>query len=1142
MNFIADFHVHSKYSRATAKNLDLESLYIAAQIKGITVIGTGDFTHPAWWMEIEEKLKPAEEGLFELIPEVARVCDSKVPEACRGPVRFMLVTEISNIYKKEDRTRKNHNLVFMPDAEAAKKFSRRLDAIGNIRSDGRPILGLDARNLLEIVLETDDRGYLIPAHIWTPWFSLLGSKSGFDAVEQCFEDLTPHIFALETGLSSDPPMNWRVSSLDRYTLVSNSDAHSPAKLGREANCFNVELSYGAIRRAMENGDPDQFLGTIEFFPEEGKYHVDGHRKCGFHCRPLKTRDLNGLCPVCGKPLTLGVLYRVEELADRGHGARSAKAAPFANLIPLEDVLSETLRVGPKSQKVAQAYRQLTAAFGSEFDILRVVPVEALEKSHIPLLSEAIARMRQGRIIFDPGFDGEFGRVHIFDPHERQELGGQQCLFDPIETPLPDRAAGNQSDAIDGSAVPPQCSEENRPASSDHQSTIPPQEYHSGPFLLNDEQQAAVDHAAGPLLIKAGPGTGKTRTITCRIATLMEQKGVKPGNILAVTFTNKAADEMRQRLHDMLPQGATLPLIATFHGLCWQLLHEVYDGRPGTIADDSTRRLIMRDALETVTRCGDKSRSLSADKLLHLIIQGKQRLLGPADDLSPIADSDQCSQLTAAYTAYQRLMELQELYDFEDLLFRVVQILEQDKTWRGRLQKRFQYIFVDEFQDINFAQYRLLRALAPCKTGTRICVIGDPDQAIYGFRGSDAAYFHQFSRDYPGTRIIRLVRNYRSTETILDSAFQVIRAGEGAQEQSADARIYSGIDGVQTLSIMETASERAEAVAIGQTIEQMVGGLGFHSLDFDKLAASEIAAERSFNDIAVLCRTGDQVRRIARQLTEGGIPCQTASQSLFDQPGVIKLMAAFKVIAGTGSYIDLHHLIGLSAVGISKDTLSQFKQWAYARRLPLAVAMRSAHRLPIPGLSTPRQQRLTAIFSLLDRLQKECRGMNVAASLTHVVMQTTLDSQIEREDLERLLELAQRSGTDKQNFATMLALQQDTDLYYPDVQKVAVMTLHAAKGLEFPVVFIAGCEDNLLPIAGAGNASTDMEEERRLFYVGLTRARERLFLSWARKRTIHGKSCQQRQSPFLSDIEERLKKYQASQSGSLKPTQKQLSLF
>src|SRR5210317_2636728 len=261
MKFIADLHVHSKFSRATAKNLDLENLYIAAQLKGISVVGTGDFTYPQWFSEICEKLEPAEEGLFKLKDEIAKVCDEKVPDACRSLVRFILSTEISNIYKKNDKTRKNHNLVLVPDLAVAEKFSAKLDKIGNIKSDGRPILGLDARDLLEVLLETSDRAFLIPAHIWTPWFSVLGSKSGFDSMEECFDDLTSHIFAVETGLSSDPEMNWRVKSLDGLTLISNSDAHSPMKLGREANIFNTHLDYSHIKNALKTGDPKLFLGT-----------------------------------------------------------------------------------------------------------------------------------------------------------------------------------------------------------------------------------------------------------------------------------------------------------------------------------------------------------------------------------------------------------------------------------------------------------------------------------------------------------------------------------------------------------------------------------------------------------------------------------------------------------------------------------------------------------------------------------------------------------------------------------------------------------------------------------------------------------------------------------------------------------------
>jgi ATP-dependent DNA helicase UvrD/PcrA len=1142
MQFIADFHVHSKFSRATAKNLDLENLYVAAQIKGITVIGTGDFTHPAWWREICEKLEPAEEGLLRLRDDLARACDEQVPRACRRPVRFMLVTEISNIYKKANRTRKNHNLVFMPDLRSVERFNNRLDALGNIQSDGRPILGLDARNLLEIVLETDARGFLIPAHIWTPWFSLLGSKSGFDAVDECFEDLTPHIFALETGLSSDPAMNWRVSGLDRYTLVSNSDAHSPAKLGREANRFDAPLDYGAIRRALEGRDAGGFLGTIEFFPEEGKYHVDGHRKCGFRSQPRQTRELNGLCPVCGKPLTLGVLYRVEELADRPQGFRPTQAAAFRNLLPLQDVLCEALQTGAQSRKVTQAYRQLIQTFGPEFEILCDVPCRDLSKSAVPLLGEAVERMRRGRVIFDPGYDGEFGRVRIFEPCERESLLGHQCLFDmaaaPAQEPAP--AVMAQSGREPTNAPAEGILGAAGPVTAAPQPPVLFEEAQPRGIVLNDDQQAAVDHRGGPLLISAGPGTGKTRTITCRMADLMERDGIQAGSILALTFTNKAAEEMRRRLQAMLGTAAALPLATTFHGLCWHLLKEVFEGQPGTILDDVGRRALLTDALELTVKAAVDI-TLSPSRLLDLIVQAKQLLLGPADDLRAVAQEAHCAQLAAVYGAYQQLLGLQELYDFEDLLLRVVQILEQDKALRRRLQDRFSHVFVDEFQDINFAQYRLLCALAPPKSP--ICVIGDPDQAIYGFRGSDVRYFHRFASDYGGARVVGLRRNYRSTETILASAFQVIRAGDGGlPDERQRAPVYSQIHGTRTLCVLEAVSDRAEAVVIGQTIEAMVGGLGFHSIDFDKLGAGRAEKERGFNDFAVLCRTGEQARRIARQLGGAGIPCQLADRATLDKPSTIKLLAAFRVITHQGTFVDLNHLLGLSVAGISKETLSIFKRWAYARRLPLATALHTAHRLPIPGMSTTRQQRLSGLVHLLERLQKESSAMTAAETLVHLTRQTTLSAQVDIEDLDRLTDLAQPFGRDKTAFGVSLALHQHTDLYRDKVQKVAVMTLHAAKGLEFPIVFVAGCEDNLLPLRHPGNASVDLEEERRLFYVGLTRAREQLFLTWARRRMLYGQTREQRLSPFVTDIEAGLKQHLVSPSKPPRPDQKQLSLF
>ncbi|MBN1515271.1 DNA helicase UvrD [Candidatus Sumerlaeota bacterium] len=431
MRFTADLHIHSHFSRATSKSLNFEQLTRWAQLKGIHVIGTGDVSHPGWLAEIKQKLDPAEEGLFQLKPELARAVEDEVFPVCRNPVRFLLAGEISNIYKKNGKVRKVHHVVFMPSLLAAEKFQASLEKIGNIRSDGRPILGLSSHDLLETVLETDPQACLIPAHVWTPWFALFGSKSGYDDIEECFEDLTPHIFALETGLSSDPPMNWRVPAIDQYTLVSNSDAHSPEKLAREANLFDTELSYPAIFEALRANDGKTFLGTIEFFPEEGKYHLDGHRKCGVRWKPAMTLEHNGLCSACGRPVTVGVMHRVELLAGRPESEYPSDRQPFHSLIPLPEVLGEIYQVGPASKRVRQAYMQLLAEFGPELTILRQTNIEDLERSGGKLLAEAIARMRQGHVRLDAGYDGEFGVIKLFDEAERHALAnpGQLDLFE-----------------------------------------------------------------------------------------------------------------------------------------------------------------------------------------------------------------------------------------------------------------------------------------------------------------------------------------------------------------------------------------------------------------------------------------------------------------------------------------------------------------------------------------------------------------------------------------------------------------------------------------------------------------------------------------------------------------------------------------
>ncbi len=413
--FYADLHIHSKHSRATSRDCDLEHLYLWARKKGIGVIGTGDFTHPAWLAELREKLVPAEPGLYRLRPELERELDRAHPPGPQPAPRFMLQVEISNIYKRDGRTRKIHNLIYTPDLDNAARFAARLARVGNIASDGRPILGLDSRDLLEIALETGPGCYLVPAHIWTPWFAVLGSKSGFDAVQDCYADLAPHVFAVETGLSSDPGMNWRLSRLDRYRLVSNSDAHSPPKLGREATRFTGELDYFAIMHALQTGE--RFGGTVEFFPEEGKYHLDGHRKCDVCLQPERSRSHEDLCPVCGKPLTLGVLHRVEALADRPEGFALEGAAPYDCLVPLPELLAETLGVGAASQKVRIAYERMLAALGPELYILKQAPIEDLQREASTLVAEAIARMRAGRVLRQPGFDGEYGVIRMFEPDE-----------------------------------------------------------------------------------------------------------------------------------------------------------------------------------------------------------------------------------------------------------------------------------------------------------------------------------------------------------------------------------------------------------------------------------------------------------------------------------------------------------------------------------------------------------------------------------------------------------------------------------------------------------------------------------------------------------------------------------------------------
>jgi DNA helicase II / ATP-dependent DNA helicase PcrA len=427
MDYIADLHIHSPFSRATSPQSTLAGLDAWARIKGINVIGSGDFTHPGWFRQLNDELEPAEPGLFRLVNEGTNPSPLPGIALPTAPARFLLSAEVSCIYKRNNRVRKVHNLLYVPDMASAKRVSARLASIGNIASDGRPILGLDSRDLLEILLEEAPEGFLVPAHIWTPWFSLFGSRSGFDTVEECFGDLTEHVFALETGLSSDPAMNRLISALDRFALISNSDCHSPGKLGREANLFSTGLDYFSLRDAIRANQRQTFRGTIEFFPEEGKYHADGHRTCNVCLDPVESRRLGLNCPVCGKPLTVGVQHRVMELADRRQPVYGPDAPEVFSLVPLPEVLAEILGVGPASKAVMQSYAQVISRFGSEFNLLLHTPLEEIGMQ-APILGESISRIRSGRVIRHPGYDGEFGVIRVFEEGEIELLGYPRSVF------------------------------------------------------------------------------------------------------------------------------------------------------------------------------------------------------------------------------------------------------------------------------------------------------------------------------------------------------------------------------------------------------------------------------------------------------------------------------------------------------------------------------------------------------------------------------------------------------------------------------------------------------------------------------------------------------------------------------------------
>ncbi len=1077
MAFYADLHVHSRFSRATSRNCDLEHLAIWARKKGIGVAGTGDFTHPAWRAELKEQLVPAEPGLFRLRPDLERAVERQLPPACAGAlttVRFMLSVEISTIYKKGDKTRKIHHLIYAPDFDSADRLVAALSRIGNLHSDGRPILGLDSRHLLEMTLESGPGSYLVPAHVWTPWFAALGSKSGFDAVDDCYGDLAPHIFAVETGLSSDPPMNWRVSSLDRFRLMSNSDAHSPEKLGREVCVFDTEMDYFAMRRALETGVG--YGGTLEFFPEEGKYHLDGHRNCNVRLEPDETRRRHGRCPACGKPLTVGVMHRVEDLADRApDAALPDTAGDTQGLIPLPEILAEIHRVGPKSKRVAQDYEGLLARLGPELQLLNALPLEDIGPAAPSLVAEAVARLRRRAVIREAGYDGVYGTIRLFRDAELERRARGASLFGE-QPAVPAEAGADQGTPLRESpeaaprydvpwvgprpllqeppeAAPAPGASPVRPRWDDAaagQLPLPVDPSADNRHLLaglDADQRRAAEVVDGPLLIVAGPGSGKTRTLTHRLAHLITSHGAAASGCLAVTFTRRAADEMRSRLRALLPEAWAEVPIHTFHSLGLAMLRDHWNPaglqRGFRVASEAERLRLLQDALGISER--------QARSRLQAISHARRTGAPPGDKM-----------LAQAAQAYAQGMETRNWCDFDDLVIRAADALESDPETRSQVRQRYPRVCIDEYQDVDEQQVRLIRQLVP--PDGNICAIGDPDQAIYGFRGADRRFFSEFIEHFPGARVVRLDRNYRSNRNIVTLSSQVMAASA-----SAGPSIPVLGDAPDRVTLHEAPSEMAEAEFVVQSLEQTLGGHSFFSIDSGRSAEAQ-DHDFSFSDFAVLYRTEAQAAALVEALQRSGMPFQQRSHNpLSAHPGVAALVDALRCAPGAG----------------------------------------------------PVRQRLEAV-----RRDEETPAAD------------TLEA------CELLRPLADACGEDLECFLSELALGTQVDTWDPRADRISLLTIHAAKGLEFPVVFIVGCENGLLPLTWGKGEPEDAAEERRLFYVGVTRARSRLYLCRARKRRWRGKVREMPPSPYLADIEERLIEQSRARPAGARTRQQdhQLKLF
>ncbi|HPE87553.1 MAG: UvrD-helicase domain-containing protein [Bacteroidales bacterium] len=1052
--YIADLHIHSHYSMATSKQLTPAYLDLWARNKGITVVGTGDFTHPKWLEELEETLISDGSGLYILKPELrleGAVNSALIP-------RFLLTAEISTIYKKKDKTRKVHHVVFVPSFADARSIQAALLAQKfNITSDGRPILGLDSRNLLEICLEESNDSFFFPAHIWTPWFSALGEKSGFDTLIDCYEDLTTHISAVETGLSTDPAMNRMVSFLDRFTLLSNSDAHSPEKLGRNANILHGNPSYHGLVESITSGAPEVWGGTIDMFPQEGKYHYAGHRKCGVCWNPLQTEEHHGICPVCGKRVTSGVMNRIAALSDRPIDSPEAPNTVFQSIIPLKEIIAEVNQIAATGKKTDQEYYRILSRTGPELEILLSTDMEEISRTAGTLMGEAIRRMRNKEVLIKEGFDGEYGKIRLFSPGELTRSGSLFQMTEPI-IEKPQRRESLKFDVEKFQRLYAQQEETRTGAEESSPALFQKNHPLSG---LNPDQKAAASHLQGPALVVAGPGTGKTRVLTQRIAYLLAEGLASPEQILALTFTNKAAEEMKERLAALQGKDTTKKMqITTFHAFGLQWLKEYGKSYAGMV-DNKDKALIIKVVAPELSR------------------RDRIKAIHGFTEIKTTAKKTQNKTWQNVFSRYQHYLEKNNLFDFDDLLIKPLTVLQGSEELRKTIQTKYPWILVDEVQDINAMQYQLLKTLS-ATSNANLFLIGDPQQSIYGFRGADNRLPDTFCTDYNRVKVYPLTYSYRCSEKILKAAGSVL----------SDPKFNPvGENPGTKIHLVRTQSSASEAEYVARKIEEMIGGLRFFSMDSHISTGRKKDKITSLSDFAVLCRTSKQMEAFEKAFHDHSIPYQRIGEEnwLKSEP-FSSLIYALRAI-----YLPYNEVVN--------DFIKE-------KGIHLNPALK--------------------------------KGNNTEFLLRNIAKQ--LGQEITGYDLERMLRLIKKYAY-VEEFLESAMLGLPGDYAQSGTEKVSLMTLHASKGLEFWCVFVTGVEDGLLPYALFESMETDPAEEERLLYVGMTRAKEYLYLTHATRRILGGRTYTLPLSPFVHRIPGSLIEFENQKSR--RPDQKednQLKLF